>query len=282
VKILYIAEVVGKAGIWALKKGLPEIKKQFSPDFTIVCADSVTGGAGLGKNHAGYLRKLGADVLTLGECCFYKKDFVEHIDKMPYVLRPANLNASAPGLGYRVFKTYNGEKIAVAVLIGQSGFARLHGNNPAAMLPGLIEKLRQETPYVVVDFHAQATAEKLTLLRIAAAQKGACSALIGSHTKVQTADAMLFKNTGGVSLAYITDAGRSGALNSVGGSLASTRIQEYLSGIPDWTREAWGSCELQGVMISVDREGRAQSIEAFRRPLPDAIEPPSKEDDKDD
>jgi metallophosphoesterase (TIGR00282 family) len=265
VKILYVAEIVGKAGIHAIKKGLGEVKKRYSVDFAVACADGVTGGNGLGRNHAAYLRKLGADVLTLGECCFYKKDLVENIDHLPYVLRPENLNAAAPGSGVRVFKVGN-EKIAIAVLIGQSGFTRLHGENPAARLPALLERLRQETPYAIVDFHAEATAEKRALF---AAADGRCSAVIGSHCRVQTADAVVL--SGGT--AVITDAGRTGSLNSVGGAETASRIQEYLTGIPNWTRDAWDAPELQGVIIDIRPNGKAASITPIRHAVPPAPQP---------
>ena len=257
-KILYIAEIVGKAGVFALKKCLPELTKEKKPDFIIACADGTTGGNGLGRNHAAYLRKLGVNVLTTGECCFYKKDLTENLGKIPYVLRPDNLNIEAPGLGSRVFNTGNklrpGQKIAVAVLLGQSGFGRLHGNNPFSGLSALLERLRQETPYLIIDFHAQATAEKQTFFAMAG---GACSAIIGSHTRVQTTDERILP--GGT--AVITDAGRTGSAESVGGCDRETRIREYLSGIPDWTREAWEKPELQGVFIDIAENGKALSIE---------------------
>ncbi|GHV82308.1 metallophosphoesterase [Spirochaetia bacterium] len=267
-KILYIAEIVGKAGVHAIKKGLADLKKNYSPSFVIACADGATGGNGLGRNHAAYLRKLGAEVLTTGECCFYKKDLVENIEKLPYVLRPENLNPAAPGRGVRTFKV-GSEKIAVAVLLGQSGFSRIHGENPIARLPELLERLHQETPYIIIDYHASATAEKRTLF---AAADGRCSAVIGSHTRVQTADEAILP--GGT--AVITDAGRTGSLNAVGGSEIAGRIQEYITGIPDWTREAWENCELQGVLIDINRDGKAASITRIKHPVPPMPEPPAR------
>ncbi|MDR3248111.1 MAG: YmdB family metallophosphoesterase [Treponema sp.] len=262
-KILYIAEIVGKAGIHGVKHALAELKRRHGASFVIACADGATGGNGLGRNHAAYLRKLGADVLTTGECCFYKKDLVENLEKIPYVLRPENLNPGAPGHGSRIFKAGN-EKIALAVLIGQSGFSKLHGDNPVARLPALLERLRQETPYVILDFHAEATAEKRTLF---AAADGLCSAVIGSHSRVQTADEEVLP--GGT--AVITDAGRTGSLNSVGGSEIEGRLQEYLTGIPDWTREAWDQPEIQGVILDLDSRGKARSITRFREAVPPAV-----------
>jgi metallophosphoesterase (TIGR00282 family) len=258
--ILYVAELVGKAGVYALKKGLPELRESHAPDLVIVNADGATGGRGLGRNHAAYIRKLGADVLTTGECCFYKKDLVQNMEKLPYVLRPDNISPAAPGFGSRIYNAGK-FKIAVAVMLGQSGFSRMHGDNPFMRLPVLLERLSRETPFIIVDFHASATAEKLTFFAVA---DGRCSAVIGSHTRVQSADETILP--GGT--AVICDAGRTGSLDSVGGSEKETKIREYLSGIPDWTREAWDRPELEGVLLSLDDRGKALSIARIRHPVP--------------
>jgi metallophosphoesterase (TIGR00282 family) len=270
---MYIAEIVGKAGVYAFKKALPELKRRYPWDFLIACADGA-GSGGLGRNHAGYLHKLGANVLTTGECCFFKKDLTENLEKIPYVLRPDNLNPDAPGFGARIYKIGNnnaagnknaGEKIAVAVLLGQNSFGRLHGNSPFVHLPVLLERLRLETPYIIVDFHAQASAEKKTLFFAA---DGLCSAVIGSHTRVQSADETVLP--GGT--AVISDAGRTGSAESVGGCEINSRIQEYLSGIPDWTKDAWERPEVQGVYIEITTNGKARSIERIRFPVQSASE----------
>jgi metallophosphoesterase (TIGR00282 family) len=275
-RILYVAEIVGKAGVYAFKKGLPALRQRLIDagrgdlDFIVACADGATGGNGLGRNHAAYLRKLGANVLTTGECCFYKKDLTENLGKLPYVLRPENLNIEAPGIGARIFKAGN-EKVAVTVLLGQSGFGRIHGNNPYSMLPSLLERLRQETPYVIVDFHAEATAEKKTLFVMA---EGRCSAVIGSHTRVQTADEAVLP--GGT--AVICDAGRTGSAESVGGTETESRIREYRTGVPDWTKEAFAKPELQGVLLELDSAGKALSIERIRLELPEIPQKEAKEE----
>ncbi|MDR0403316.1 MAG: YmdB family metallophosphoesterase [Treponema sp.] len=257
-KILYIAELVGKAGIYALKKGLPLLKETLRPDFVIVCADGATGGGGLGRNHAAYIRKLGADVITTGDCCFYKKDLVEDIGKIPYVLRPYNLNPASPGAGERLFKV-KGSKLAVAVLLGRQDSGRMSPSSPFAALPSFLEQLRAETPYVVVDFHGWASGEKRTFF---AAAKGLCTAVIGSHNRVQTADEQVLEGT-----AVICDAGRTGSAESVGGTETASRIREYLGGIPDWTREAWDKPEIQGVFIEAGDSGRAVSIRRIKQSL---------------
>ena len=255
-RVLYVAEIVGKAGVYAFKKAIPELKRRYKWDFLIACADGTTGGNGLGRNHAAYLSKLGANVLTTGDCCFYKKDLTENLEKLPYVLRPDNLNPDAPGFGSRVYKV-GGDKIAVAVLLGQNSFNRLHGNSPFVHLPALLERLRRETQYIIVDFHAQATAEKKAMFFTA---DGRCSAVIGSHTRVQTADECVFP--GGT--AVIGDAGRTGSAESIGGCEIESRVKEYLSGIPDWTKEAWDKPTLQGVYLDIGTDGKARSIERIR------------------
>ncbi|MCL2720844.1 MAG: YmdB family metallophosphoesterase [Treponema sp.] len=260
-KILYVAELVGKTGVYVIKKALDEVKKRYPWDFLIVNADGATGGNGLGRSHAAYIQKLGANVITLGECCFYKKDLTENMDKAPFVLRPENLNPDAPGIGAKVFKLSSpqgkNDKIAVAVLLGQNGFTRLHANSPFALLPSLLEKLKKQTSYIIVDFHAQASAEKKTLFFAA---DGFCSAVIGSHTRVQTADETIM--TGGT--AVISDAGRTGSQLSVGGCEINSRVKEYLTGIPDWTKDTWDALELQGVYLNIGKDGKARSIERVR------------------
>jgi metallophosphoesterase (TIGR00282 family) len=260
VKILYIAEIVGKAGIACCKKALAQTRRECEADFVVACADGVTNGSGLGRSHAAYLRKLGIDVLTMGERAFYKKDLTEAFQKTPWVLRPENLVPGAPGSGARLFKTASGRKMAVITLLGQSHFHKTHGDNPFERLPLLLERFRAETPFILVDIHAQATAEKQTLFLIAA---GKATAVIGSHTRIQTADEKIIRGT-----AVISCAGRTGSLNSVGGCDALSRVNEYLTGIPDWTRPAWDLCELQGVLIEANDAGKALSIQRLRIPVP--------------
>ena len=255
-KILYIAEIIGKAGVFALKKCLPLLKEEEKPDFIIACADGATGGKGLGRNHAAYIKKLGVDVINTGDYCFFKKDLTENLSTLPYVLRPINLNNEAPGQGSRVFRIKvagKEEKVAVAVILGQSGFYRLHGNNPFSGIGSLLERLRQETPYIVLDFHAQASAEKQTFFAMA---DGLCSAVIGSHTRVQTSDERILPGA----TAVISDAGRSGSSESVGGCCIESSINEYISGIPDWTKDAWDKPELQGLLLELGDKGKALSI----------------------
>ncbi|MDR2491796.1 MAG: YmdB family metallophosphoesterase [Spirochaetaceae bacterium] len=262
-KILYIAEVVGKAGIFCLKKTLGTLKSELKADAVIVCADGATNSSGLGRQHAGYIKKLGADVITLGDLCFYKKDLAENMHEIPRVLRPANLSPAAAGKGTAVItiqapSPYAGKRLGVGVLLGQARFDKLHADNPFSALSGLTEQLRAESDAVILDFHAAASAEKKTLFAMA---DGLCSAVIGSHDRVAASDEEILPN----GTAVITDAGRTGSFLSVGGCDAHERIREYLSGIPNWTKEAWDGLETQGVLIDIADDGRARSIVRIRK-----------------
>jgi 2',3'-cyclic-nucleotide 2'-phosphodiesterase len=266
-RILYVAEIVGKAGVFTVKKLLPQAIRDLRVDFVIGNADSATGGAGLGRQHCVYLRKLGLEVITTGECAYYKRDIVEHMPKAPYLLRPANYPYGNPGRGYRVFSCEAGGrqvKVAVVQLLGQAGFSRVHLANPYQAITDLARKLREETPIVILDFHAATTAEKLTMSYHAA---GLVSAVIGSHTKAISADARVMRGT-----ACITDAGRTGSLMSVGGFDPATRIGEYLSGIPAWAKDGSAGLELQGCLVEVGDDGKAISIKALRIPCDEVLE----------
>lgn len=263
IRILYVAEIVGKAGVFTVKKLLPRLKKELAVDFTIGNADSATGGAGLGRQHAVYLRKLGLEAITTGECAYYKRDIVEYMPKAPYLIRPANYPNGNPGRGYKVF-TCGSTRVAVFQLLGQAGFPRVHLANPYHCFADLARRLREEAPIVILDFHAATTAEKQTMARHAESR---VTAVIGSHTKAQTADARVRGGT-----AYITDAGRTGSLMSVGGLDPETRVREYLTGIPSWSKDGRLGLELQGCVIEAAEDGGALSIRAVRIPCEEALE----------
>lgn len=259
IRILFIGEIVGKPGVLCVKSLLPSLKEEKNVDFVIANGEGATGGFGLGKNHSIYLHKLGIDVITLGEKGYYKVDLVPHLAKCPYILRPANYPAGNPGRGYRVFN--KGEKkIGVINLLGQSGFTRVHLSNPFSYLPEIASRLSQETKVIVMEFHAATTAEKYTMFHFA---NGKIAAVIGSHSKVITADERIL--SGGT--AVICDTGRTGSSNSVGGLDIEIETRKMLTQIPERSKDAWDRPELQGVLVEADEEtGKAVSIERIQRP----------------
>jgi metallophosphoesterase (TIGR00282 family) len=256
IRILFLGEIVGKSGVWCVKELLPKIKERDSIDFVIADGEGATGGFGLGKNHSVYLHKLGIDCITLGECAYYKKDMVEHIARSPYILRPANYPQKNPGRGWMIYEAAE-RKVAVISLLGQSGFRRVHLKNPYSLLPKLLESIVPQTRTVVVDFHAVTTAEKGTLFWVA---DGKVSAVIGTHTKALTADEQILP--GGT--ATITDAGRTGSIESVAGLDPEIEIRKLTTLIHEYSKEAWGKLEMQGVILEIGEDGKAVSIKRIR------------------
>ena len=295
-RIFYIAEITGKAGVWAVKKNIAEIKRRYQPDFIIANAAMATGAGGLGKQHAGYLRKMGIDCITGGDCIFQKKDLVENLPQMPFVLRPCNLPEHSLGAGYRYFTARNGGKLAVVSILGRVGRHRLLADNPFTLMQALLPKIERETPFIVADFSSTATAEKQTMAFFLA---GRISVLIGSGTGAATADERLMSAECDLSgagsadahidmqtatvetgceqhnrtTAYITDAGRTGSFDSVGGHAPSGKIREYRTGLFEYPQETWQRVCIQGLDIELDGAGGALSIERVRIEMPTAAMP---------
>jgi 2',3'-cyclic-nucleotide 2'-phosphodiesterase len=266
ITVAVLGEIVGKSGMYTVKAGLQKLKQQYGAEAVIANVEGATGGFGIGKNHSIYLRKLGIDALTTGEKTYFKKDMVEHLRSAPYIVRPANFPFGNPGRGWSVFDARPGVKIGVITLLGQAGFPRVHVSNPFQMLPGLIEKVKTLTPHVIVQFHAATTAEKRAMAFYA---DGKVSAVVGTHAKAITSDAQILPGK----TAVITDNGRCGSLSSVGGLAPAVEIRKFLTQVPERSSDWWTDLELQGVIITLDDEGCALSIETVRMP----IETPAKE-----
>ncbi|MGP1529975.1 MAG: TIGR00282 family metallophosphoesterase [Treponema sp.] len=256
-KIFYIAEITGKVGIWTVKKTIGDIKKVYNPDFIIANANRATGGSGLGKEHANYLKKMGVDCITGGDCMFQKQDLVQSLAAMPFVLRPANISQSSPGSGYHYFFTGKKEKLAVISLLGRYGRYRMLADNPFSFIEKTIQAIQAQTNYIFVDFSSSATAEKKALAYFLA---GKVSALIGSGAHAATADEQLLYGT----TAFITDAGRTGSFQSVGGYVPAQKIEQYRTGLFEYPYESWDTPCLQGLTLTVDECGKAQAIGRVR------------------
>ncbi len=256
-RVLFLGEIVSKAGIYCIKTLLQDIRDQYSIDFVIANGEGATGGFGIGKNHSIYLHKLGIDVITSGECIYYKMDMVTHIKKAPYILKPANYPPGTPGRGWKIYSV-GSTNLAVINLLGQSGFNRVHLSNPYTYLPELISRISEETKNIIVDFHAATTAEKYSMFFHA---DGLVSAVIGTHFKVLTADAQIFPQ----GTAVITDVGRVGSFNSVGGLDPGIEIQKYVTQIPERSKDAWDNLELQGCILDINQYGKTENIEVIQK-----------------
>jgi metallophosphoesterase (TIGR00282 family) len=270
VRILYIGEIVGSAGVFCVKSQLASLRRELSVDFVIACGDGATGGFGIGKNHAVYLHKLGVDVLTSGECIYYKKDMVPHLPRASYILRAANYPYGNPGRGWTLAEAA-GQKIAVLNLLGQSGFHRVHLANPFHLATDLVARIAQETRLIVVDFHAATTAEKYTMFYHL---EGQVSAVLGSHTKVLTADGRVLP--GGT--AVIAGTGRTGSRDSVGGLEPEIEIRKFTTQIHELSKVSWRGLELQGVLVDVGADGKATGIQIVRQAC-EGAQPPGEQEE---
>lgn len=257
IRILFLGEIVGRPGIRAIRDGLKDLKKERSIDFVVANGEGATNGFGIGKNHAIQLLKIGIDIITTGEKTYYKKDMVEHIAKNGHILRPANYPAGNPGRGFRIVEI-SGRKVGFISLLGNSDFPRTHLANPYIAAQTLIERMKVETSTICLQFHASTTAEKQTMAYHA---DGKAAAMIGTHTKVLTSDARILPHN----TAMITDNGRCGSTGGVGGFDPSVEIERFLTQIPSRSQEYWSNLELQGVIVEIDDEGKAVSIETVKK-----------------
>ena len=255
VRVLFLGEITGRPGIACLKNGLSSLKKKYDVDYTIANGEGMTGGFGIGRAHAAQLTKMGIDLITGGEKLFYKLDMVDFIQKAGFILRPANYPPQCPGRSYRAIDI-KGRKFIVINLQGNALFPRQSIQNAFSSIDMLLKKLSEKEPEAIIllQFHAATTAEKKTMRFFL---DGRAAAVIGTHTKVQTADEMVTPS----GLAYITDNGRVGSFMSVGGFDPETEIRKLRSQLPVRSQECWEDGIIEGVVVDIDEEsGKSTGI----------------------
>ncbi len=255
-RILFIGDIVGKPGRQAIEGLLERTVADHRIDFTVANGENAAGGMGITPVIASDFLDLGVDVLTSGNHIWAKKEIVPFLDEEERLLRPANYPDGSPGRGAGVFKLGNGRKVAVVNLEGRVFMKNL--DCPFRVGEREIERLRKETPIILVDFHAEASSEKMALAWFL---NGKASAVLGTHTHVQAADERIL--SGGT--AYITDVGMTGPLASVIGIRRQIAIDRFLTQIPWKFDVATEEIELQGVILEVEDEtGKAKNIERIR------------------
>jgi hypothetical protein len=254
-RILFLADVFGPAGRRAVEVRLPGLKEELAIDFCVVNAENAADGAGLTPKLADKLLDSGADVLTLGNHVWKRAEIGPYLASSDRVIRPANLSASAPGKGLVVAAAGDGTPVAVINLLGSLFLEVAVG--PFEIVDELVAEAQRQAKVVVVDVHAEATSEKIALARWL---DGRVTAVLGTHTHVQTNDARV--QPGGT--AAITDAGMSGPHDSVIGVEAELAIRRMRTGMPVRFRPAEGGVRLEGVLVECDADGRAVSCEAVR------------------
>ncbi|MBN1562181.1 TIGR00282 family metallophosphoesterase [candidate division KSB1 bacterium] len=256
--ILFVADVIGKPGYDILAAYLPSLKKKYAVDLCIVNGENGEKGKGTTENLVKKYRTLGVDVITGGNHSWTFASFRRYLDQSNWVLRPANYPDEAPGKGAAVFQSASGLAIGVLNLQGRAFMYPIDCPFKRGMEE--IDRLLTQTKIIIVDVHAEATAEKMAL---GWHFDGKASAVIGTHTHVQTADERILpKGT-----AYISDAGMTGPNDSVIGLEVDVAIKRFISGIPEFYQMATSNNRLNGVVITVDgATGRAQNIERINLP----------------
>ena len=257
-KILFIGDIVGRPGREAVERLLPGLRKEFELDAVIANAENAAGGAGLNPRIADELFALDCQALTLGDHVWDKLDIVDYFTDHKNLIRPANFPKDTPGRGWCIVESASGKKIGVINLLGRV-FMRYTINCPFRELKEIVEHIRKETPIILVDMHAEATSEKVALGHFI---DGQVSAVVGTHTHVQTADEKILpKGT-----AYITDLGMTGPHDSVIGQNKEAIIKRFITSMPTKFEVATEGVILSGVVIDIDETtGSARSIVRIQR-----------------
>ncbi|MGI3170425.1 TIGR00282 family metallophosphoesterase [Pseudooceanicola sp. C21-150M6] len=259
-KLLFLGDVMGRAGRAAIASELPRLRAAWKLDFVVVNGENATSGAGLSGDHAKLILDAGADVVTLGDHAFDQKDMMQFIQSEPRIIRPVNYAKTAPGLGYRIFDAPGGRKVLVAQVLGQV-FMKRAFDDPFSAIEGVLNKHRLGglVQATIVDVHCEATSEKMALGHWC---DGKASLVVGTHTHVPTADAQILP--GGT--AHLSDAGMCGDYNSVIGMDKAEPLRRFVTGMSKGRFEpAKGEATLSGAYVETDdRTGLATRIEMVR------------------
>ena len=265
-KLLFIGDIVGEPGRKAVKIVLPKLREQFRLDFVVANGENSAGGSGITPKTAQEIFAAGVDVITSGDHLWDQKEVMELLDHEKRFLRPLNYPPGTPGQGSGIFEIRNPnpeiqDSLAIAVLNAQGRTFLPALENPFRVVPPEVERLRQHVKIIFVDFHAEATSEKIAFARML---DGQVSAVVGTHTHVQTADEQIFP--GGT--AYLSDAGFTGPHESVLGREIEPVIKRFVTSMPQRFEVARNRVLLHGAVVEIDEvSGRAISIRRVSEPV---------------
>lgn len=249
--ILFIGDIYGNPGRNAIRVFLKDLKEKYKIDLTIANGENSAGGKGITRSIANELYAAGIDFITMGNHVWDQQSTVSFIDEEPRLIRPANYPLGAPGKGYAIIRVA-GKKVGILNLSGRVYLPSL--DDPFSLSIRWINELAKETNIIIVDFHAEATSEKIALGWFL---DGKVTAVLGTHTHVQTADARLLEH----GTAYITDVGMTGPRDSVLGVKKELIIKRFLTQMPVKFEAASGPIQINAVVINVDdNTGRALHI----------------------
>ena len=260
-RILYLGDVMGRAGRRAIVEGLSPLRQRLEADFTIVNGENASGGMGLTAGHAKLILEAGADCITLGDHAFDQKEMLSFIETEPRIIRPLNYSKVAPGKGARVFEATRGRKVLVAQILGQV-FMKRPFDDPFSAIDAVLRAhpLGGLVQAAVVDIHAEATSEKMAIGHWC---DGRASLVVGTHTHVPTADTMILSRGTG----YQSDAGMCGDYDSAIGMEKTEPLRRFLTGmVSERFTPAEGPATLAGVLVTTDdRTGKATAITPVRQ-----------------
>ncbi|WP_299150603.1 TIGR00282 family metallophosphoesterase [uncultured Tateyamaria sp.] len=259
-KILFLGDVMGRAGRQAIATRLPQMRTDWDLDFVVVNGENATAGMGLSGVHAKGLFEAGADCVTLGDHAFDQKDMLQFCEAEPRIVRPLNFSKASPGKGARLFTARGGKKVLVAQALGQV-FMKRPFDDPFSALEAVFRAhpLGGQADAIIVDFHCEATSEKMAMGHWC---DGRASLMVGTHTHVPTSDAMILPK----GCAYLSDAGMCGDYNSVIGMQRDEPLRRFITGMPkDRFTPALGEATLSGVYVETDASGKATRIEMVRQ-----------------
>ena len=265
-KILFIGDIVGQPGRRAVAELLPKLRQELRLDFVIANGENSAGGSGITPKTAGEIFLAGVDAITSGDHLWDQKEVMELLANEKRFLRPLNYPPGTPGQGSAIFevqslKAKGQSAISIAVLNAQGRTFMPPLENPFLLAAEEVKRLRQQTKIIFVDFHAEATSEKIAFARML---DGQVSAVVGTHTHVQTADEQIFP--GGT--AYLTDAGFTGPQESVLGREIEPVLKRFLTGMPQRFEVAKNNVLLHGAVIEIDdASGKALTIQRVAEPL---------------
>ena len=255
-KILFVADIYARPGRRVAAEMIPRLIREREVDFCIANGENGAGGFGLTENIARKLHSYGVDVITSGNHIWNRADFTPYLNRDNRVLRPLNYPPEAPGSGSAIAPSRTGTPVGVINLQGRTFMPSI--DCPFKVGSAEVDRLKRETPVVFVDFHAEATAEKVSLGRHL---DGRATAVIGTHTHVQTADERILDR----GTAYLTDAGMTGTHDSVIGTRAEIAVGRFLSQVPTRFKPAEGPATLCGVLLEVDEAtGVSVSVERLQ------------------
>ena len=258
-RVLLIGDVVGKTGRRLISELLPGIISQYQVDVCVANGENAAGGVGITADIARQLLDSYVQVITSGNHIFNKKDIEEYIKTEPHLLRPANYPPGVPGAGSCIIELPNREKLGIINLMGRVFMANLDCPFRAALSE--IQEIRQQTHNIIIDFHAEATSEKIAFGWYL---DGQVSAIIGTHTHVQTADERILpKGT-----AYLTDVGMTGAMDSAIGIKLDQVLHRFLTQMPVKFEAAKHNLQLSSVLMDIDpATGKAVAIQRLNKSL---------------